>query len=156
MDNGNNKTNLQKHKKMSEYFIAAAQAGRVAEDGIAKRVAEQYLVDAESFTEAEALVCRAMEENGGTDGQITRMVKPRLAGVSLAGDGAFYRVRIAIAILDEKTASEKKKPATCLVQAGGLEAAIAAFRAGMAPALDDWTLTAVTETGIVGHITGRP
>lgn len=140
---------------MKEFFIATAQVERAAGDGSMKRVSEQYLVDAMSFTEAEKLVCSKLVEEGDGDFQIARIVKPRLAEVFLDNGTdctAYYRVKIVITVLDEDTGKEKKTTVGYLVQAISLEAAIVAFKAQMLGSVSDWTLTAVTETAIVGYI----
>lgn len=126
----------------------------MAADSSMKRVSEQYLVDAMSFTEAEERVCEAVKTDG--DGsQITRIIKPRLAEVFLdhgTDDTAYYRVKIIITTLDEKTLKEKKTAMAYLVQAVSLEAAIAVFKAQMLGTVSDWTLASVTETAIVDYI----
>lgn len=126
-------------------------------EGGMKSVTEQYLVDAMSFTEAEGLVTEFLTEDAGGEYKIEKIVKPRLAEVSTSDnvhDDTFYRIKIAIFTLDEKTGQERKTQMAYIVQADTLEHAIARFRLGMAGTVSDWTLTAVNATPIVEHITG--
>lgn len=140
---------------MSSFYLATAQVERAAGDGSMKRVSEQYLVDAMSFTEAEERVCSELVAEGDGDLQITRIIKPRLAEVFLDNGTdctAYYRVKIIITAIDEKTGKEKMSPVAYLVQAISLEDAIVTFKAQMLGTVSDWTLVSVTETAIVGYI----
>lgn len=72
-----------------------------------KKVTENYLVDAMSFTEAEAVAtdeARVCHENF----QIGSVAKRKFDDVLETGADFFYKVKFSFADIDEKTGKEKK------------------------------------------------
>lgn len=100
------------------YFIATLNVERIMEDGTSKKVSEDYLIDAMSFTEAEEKAVGEMEGCGG-EFEVTRIVRPRLAGVMTSDSDRFFRVKITETTFDDNTMCEKKTTKAYIVQSLG-------------------------------------
>lgn len=133
------------------YFIATLNVERIMEDGTSKKVREDYLIDAMSFTEAEE---KAVGEMEGRDGEfeVTRIVRPRLAGVMTSDSDRFFRVKITETTFDDNTMCEKKTTKAYIVQSSDLVKAVQAVISSMGLVASDWEFNSVTETAIVDYI----
>ena len=113
---------------MHNWFECKVSYEKMLENGMQKKVTEPYLVDALSFTEAEA---RIIEE-----------IRPFITG-------EFYKIKVYFITLDEKSGAEKKTAAQMLAQATTLKEAIAVLEDGMKGTLADYTIASVTETQLM-------
>ena len=114
-----------------------------------KKVTEPYLVDALSFTEAEARIIEELQPLIRGEFQVTGINRAHYAEVFTADNGdRWYKVRLRYITLDEKTGVEKLTPARMLVQASTLEEALANFTQGMKGTLSDYALVGIEETSI--------
>ena len=121
------------------WFTCKVSYEKMLENGMQKKVTEPYLVDALSFTEAEA---RIIEE-----------IRPFITGVFTVADikrahfsesffnesgDRFYKVRIYFITMDEKSGAEKRTLAKMLTQASSVKEALA-----------DYTIMEISETPIM-------
>ena len=116
-------------------------------EGKMKKASESYLVDAETFTEAEARMTSIMEPRGAFTMETVRKV--RLAELFIDGKGErFYKAKVGFVTLDEKAGIEKRKYVQMLVQADNFRDAFETFGKKMSGTLADYELAALTETAI--------
>ena len=81
------------------------------EDGTNKIVSEFYLVDALSFTEAEAISTEEMSMLAGGDFEIAAIKKVNYAEIIKAESsnaGTWFKCKLAFITIDEKSGKEKK------------------------------------------------
>ena len=134
---------------MHNWFECSIRYEKVAENGMNRKVTEAYLVDALSFTEAEARIIEEM--NPYINGVFT------VSGVKRAGyrelfpseeDAAdrWFKCKLFFITLDEKSGAEKKTPTTVLVQASDLRDAVKKLDEGMKGTLADYVIGSVAET----------
>jgi hypothetical protein len=137
---------------MHNWFECSIRYEKVAENGMNRKVTEAYLVDALSFTEAEARIIEEM--NPYINGEFT------VSGVKRAGyselfpseeDAAdrWFKCKLFFITLDEKSGAEKKTPTTVLVQASDLRDAVKKLDEGMKGTLADYVIGSVAETAIM-------
>ena len=120
---------------MHNWFECSIRYEKVAENGMNRKVTEAYLVDALSFTEAEARIIEEM--NPYINGEFT------VSGVKRAGYSELFPSE------DEKSGAEKKTPTTVLVQASDLRDAVKKLDEGMKGTLADYVIGSVSETAIM-------
>ena len=131
---------------MHNWFECSIRYEKVAENGMNRKVTEAYLVDALSFTEAEARIIEEM--NPYINGEFT------VSGVKRAGyselfpseeDAAdrWFKCKLFFITLDEKSGAEKKTPTTVLVQASDLRDAVKKLDEGMKGTLADYVIGSV-------------
>lgn len=137
---------------MHNWFECSIRYEKMAENGMNRKVTEAYLVDALSFTEAEARIIEEM--NPYINGEFT------VSGVKRAGyselfpseeDAAdrWFKCKLFFITLDEKSGAEKKTPTTVLVQASDLRDAVKKLDEGMKGTLADYVIGSVAETAIM-------
>ena len=112
-----------------------------------KKVTEPYLVDALSFTEAEARIIEEIRPFISGEFTVTDIKRARLSELFFNENGdRFYKIKVYFITLDEKSGAEKKTAAQMLAQACTLKEAIAVLEEGMKGTMADYTIASVTET----------
>jgi hypothetical protein len=135
---------------MHNWFECKINYEKVAEDGIQKKATEPYLVDALSFTEAEARIIEEMRPYISGEFTVMDIKRARYSETFLNDNGdRFYRVKINMITLDEKSGTEKKTPVQMLSQASTIHEAIKIIDEGMKGTMADYVIAAVTETALL-------
>lgn len=139
---------------MDNYFEVGVRYQKQAEDGTLKNVTELYLVEAMSFTEAEARITEEMKPYISGD---YRVVKEKITNISevvtTSDDNAdkFYKVKHSIITIDEKTGKEKKSPQYLLFQASSNDDARNRYNAYMKGLTFDAELEAISDTKLLDY-----
>lgn len=135
---------------MQNWFECKVSFEKVMENGIQKRTTESYLVDALSFTEAEARIIEEMRPFISGEFTVPAVGRKKLSEIFFNENGdRFYKIKVYFITLDEKSGAEKKTAVQMLAQASNLKEAIAVLEDGMKGALADYTIASVTETQIM-------
>ena len=120
------------------------------ENGIQKKVTEPYLVDALSFTEAEARIIEEMKPFISGEFIVADIKRARIAELFFNESGdRYYKIKVFFVTLDEKNGAEKKTAVQMLAQASDIKDAIAVLESGMKGTLADYTIASVSETLIM-------
>lgn len=137
---------------MHTWFIVKIRYEKVMESGMQKKVTEPYLIDALSFTEAEA---RAIEEvspfisGDFTVSDIKRAHYSELFPSEEEAADKWYDCKLEFITLDEKSGAEKKTKTTVLVQAADLRDAMRKLDEGMKGTMADYNAVCIKETAIM-------
>lgn len=132
------------------WFLCKVSYEKILENGMQKKVTEPYLVDALSFTEAEARIIEEMSPFITGEFTVSAVGRAKLSEVFFNEDGdRYYKVKIYFITLDEKSGIEKKAAAQMLVQASNLKEAITVLEEGMKGTLADYTIASIAETQIM-------
>lgn len=119
-----------------------------------RTVSESYLVEADDFTEVEAIIAKELMNRGAYI--VDHIRKVRLYDVDtdleVAGADRFYNCKAAFITLDEKTGVEKRKREQFVVMASGFEEAVKAFAHKLDSMLVDYEIVNVQETDYVDLI----
>lgn len=137
---------------MALWFETKVRYDKMMENGAVKKVNEPYLVDALTFTEAEARIIEAITPFISGEFTISAVKKTKISEIFFdSRDSAdrYYMVKVNFVTLDEKSGVEKKSASFILVQAGSLTDAIAAFEEGMKGTLADYEIASVAETPLM-------
>jgi small-conductance mechanosensitive channel len=120
------------------------------ENGIQKKVTEPYLVDALSFTEAEARIIEEIKPYISGEFTVADIKRARIAELFFNENGdRYYRIKVYYITLDEKSGAEKKTAVQMLAQASDIKEAIAVLENGMKGSMADYTIASVVETMIM-------
>ena len=138
---------------MNNWFECKVSYEKALEGGMPKRVTEPYLVDALSFTEAEARIIEIVRPYISGDFTVTGIKRARLSELFFnpAGD-RYYRVKVYFVTLDEKSGTEKKTAVQMLAQASTIKEAIEVVEEGMKGTMADYLIASVTETPLMDVI----
>lgn len=135
---------------MYNWFECKIRYDKMLETGMQKTVTEPYLVDALSFTEAEARIIEEIKPFISGEFSISdiKRVKYTESFFNETGD-RYYRAKLYFITLDEKSGSEKKTAVNMLVQASVLKEAVEIVEGEMKKTMIDYAIAAVTETAIM-------
>lgn len=135
---------------MALWFECKVRYDKMAENGTVKKVNEPYLVDALTFTEAEARIMDEMKAFISGEYSISSEKKTKISEIFFNETGdRYYLVKVNFIILDEKTGVEKKTTNQILVQASDFDEAVANFKDGMKGTMADYEIASVSETLIM-------
>lgn len=136
---------------MARYIETKVRYCKMQEDGQARNVTESYLVDALSFTEAEARITEEMRPYISGDYSVEAVKKSRISEIFFnEGGDRYYMVKANFITYDDKTCAEKKTASFILVQAADFKGALERFEKGMEGSMADWEISGIAETGIMG------
>lgn len=136
---------------MSQWFETKVKYDKTMLDtGAIKSVTEPYLVDALSFTEAEARITKEMEPYVSGELTVTAVRKVRFEDVLYhEGGDRWYKVKINMITIDEKTGAEKRSASFSLVQASEFKLALDYFLEAMKSVLFDFEIVNITEMAYI-------
>lgn len=134
---------------MNTYFEVGIRYDKTMENGAIKKVTENYLLEAVSFTEAEK---RAIEKlKSYTSGELC-VITEKITNISevVTTDNAtadkFYKVKHNLITIDEKSGNEKKQAQYIIIQAASVDDARDRYKQHIKSWLIDVVLEAVSET----------
>jgi len=132
------------------WFECKISHEKMMENGIQKKVTESYLVDALSFTEAEARIIEEMKPFVSGEFIVADIKRARIAESFFNENGdRYYKVKVFYITLDETSGTEKKTAMQMLAQASDIKEAIAVLENGMKGTLSDYVIASVSETQIM-------
>lgn len=136
---------------MSQWFETKVKYDKTMLDtGAIKSVTEPYLVDALSFTEAEARITKEMEPFVSGELTVTAVRKVRFEDVLYhEGGDRWYKVKINMITIDEKAGAEKRSASFSLVQASEFKLALDYFLEAMKSVLFDFEIVNITEMAYI-------
>ncbi len=136
--------------KMANWFECKIRYDKAAENGAVKKVNEPYLVDALSFTEAEARITEEMTPYISGDFSVSAVKRTKIAEIFFSENGdRWYMVKVAFITIDEKTAAEKRSASLILVQANDFKNAYENFLEGMKGTMADYEIIQISETPLM-------
>ncbi len=135
---------------MSQWFECKVKFDRMMENGVLKTVSESYLVDALSFTEAEARITEEMQPYISGEFSVAAVKRVKLTDIfyNPAGD-RWYKVKTMFITIDEKSGAEKKTATFQMVQASDIKEALSVYDAGMKDLMANIEVAAITETPLL-------
>lgn len=135
---------------MAKWFETKVRFYKTMENGTVKKVTEHYLVDALSFTEAEARTNEEVTPFMSGDFDVSAVKKSNISEIFRDDTGdRWYKVKVAFIMIDEKTAVEKRKASYILVQASNFKGAYDNFIEGMNGTMLDYEIAGIAETAIM-------
>lgn len=117
------------------------------ESGEIKKVSEEYLVHAESFTEAEANLLNELE----TEYELLSLQIKKFDEIleTLEDDHKFFKVVISHTTVDIDSGKEKKVKSTSLIQGLNAESLTDRIKQIWANSASDWAISSISETKYV-------
>lgn len=137
---------------MHTWFECKIRYEKTMENGMNKKVTEPYLVDALSFTEAEARIIEEITpfiSGEFTVSDIKRANYSELFASEEESADKWYSARLAFITLDEKSGNEKRTYTNVLIQAADMRDAMKKLDEGMKGTMADYESITLKETKIV-------
>ena len=134
------------------WFECKVRYEKMMEDGMPKKVAEIYTVDALSFSEAEERIMEEMSSYVSGEIEIADLKIAPYKEIFFADSDLadkWYKTKLAFITIDEKTDKEKKTSVFYLVNAGNINSAIKNIDEVMGGTMIDYQTINVSETSIM-------
>ena len=131
------------------WFECRVSYDKVQENGAIKRITEAYVVDAMNFTEAEKRITKEMQPFISGEFTVSTVRRRNYEAVIEGEYDLYYRVKIIVTTIDEKTAAEKRTNMFLLVAANDLVDAVAYAKDWLRGTMLDYKFHTVTETAIL-------
>lgn len=138
--------------RTSIWFECKVKYEKVQEDGLQKQVVEQYVVNALSFSEAEARITEEMSKYINTSFEVVDVKKAPYKEVFFAEDGTserWYKVKLDFITLDEKSEKEKRSRVIYLVNASNLNSAMKNTDDVLSGTMIDYDAASITDTKLL-------
>ncbi|AKP50255.1 DUF4494 domain-containing protein [Cyclobacterium amurskyense] len=135
---------------MRTWFLCKVKYAKENEEGLLKNVSEQYLVDAVSFTEAEARIYDMLGSVIRGDFQVTSISKSNIVDVFFFDDvDVWHKCKITYIVADADSGKEKKVTQYMLVTAHNLKEAYDRIYESLNNMLVSFNVPDISESPIV-------
>ena len=135
---------------MANWFECKVRYDKIQENGAVKKVNEPYLVDALSFTEAEARIIEEQTPYISGEFSVSAVKRTKISEIFFNEDGdRWYLVKVAFITIDERTGVEKRSASLILVQASDFRDSLEKFVEGMKGTMADYEIVSITETPLM-------
>lgn len=135
---------------MASWFECKIHCDRTQENGSVKKVTNSFLVDALSFTEAEARIIEEQAPFVSGELNVSAVKRTKISEIFF-DDSAdkWYLVKVAFITIDEKTAAEKRTVSQVLVAGSDFKGAYDNFMESMKGTMADFEIVSINETPIL-------
>lgn len=135
---------------MANYIETRIKYDKMHDNGVVKKTTEKFIVDAMSFTEAEARITAEMRPYISGDFTVSAVKKSRIAEIVRDESGdKWYRCKLAFITIDERTAAEKRTVSVIMVQAADFRSALLNVEKTMLGTISDFEIAEISETAIL-------
>ena len=138
--------------RTANWFECRLKYEEMGEDGLQKKVTENYVVDALSFTEAEQRIMEEMSSYISGEFEVNDIKKAAYKEIFFSDEESadrWYKTKLEFITIDEKTEKEKRSAVNYLVQAGTLNAAVKNIDEVMGGTMIDYVIASVAETKLM-------
>jgi hypothetical protein len=135
---------------MRTWFLCKVKYAKENEEGLLKNISEQYLVDAVSFTEAEAIIYDRLGSQIRGDFQITGLSKSNIVDVFFFEDAdIWYKCKVSYLVSDGESGKEKKVTQYMIVTASDVKNAYDRIQESLSNMLVSFRVPDIVESAIV-------
>ena len=138
--------------KTSDWYETKIRLDKVQEDGAQKKVTELYVVEATSFTEAEAKIIAVAKDYTSGEFAVKNITPASYHEIFFSEnskDDKWYKAKLQFITIDEKTEKEKHQTIYYLVQGSSTESAQKTINEVMGHTMIDYVIVSIVETKIL-------
>ncbi len=135
--------------KTGQWFETKIRYDKTHEDGSTKPITEQYVVEAFTFTEAEATIIEEMSSYISGSFDVTGIKNATYKEIFFSEnpkDDRWYKVKLQFITIDEKSEKEKRSNVYYLVQASTLSSAVSYVEEFMGKTMIEYNFASIVET----------
>ncbi|MDA0315233.1 MAG: DUF4494 domain-containing protein [Bacteroidetes bacterium] len=134
---------------MRIWFLCKVKYAKETEEGLLKSISEQYLVDAVSFTEAEAILYDRLGSQIRGDFQVTGISKSNIVDVFFYKDAdIWHKCKVTYLIADADSGKEKKVTQYMILTAEDVKQAYDRIQDSLSNMLVSFRVPDITESSI--------
>lgn len=135
---------------MKIWFLCKIKYQREEESGKIKKISEAYLVDAVSYTEAEARIYQELGSIIRGEFEVTAITKSRFVDIFHYDDNdVWYKCKVTYLVADEKSGKEKKIINLMLVTAANVKEAYERIYESLSTMLVPFEVPEISQSPIV-------
>ncbi len=135
---------------MNTWFEVTVKYVKMDESGHERRVSETYLLDAISFTEAEARIYKELQSIVGGEFLVTKITKTNVTEIILSDNGnRWYKAKVNFITIDEETGKEKRVSQFILAFSDTTKMADELITESMQGMMCDFEIAAISENNIM-------
>jgi len=135
---------------MQNWFKCVVKYVKIDADGRERKVSEAYLVDAVSYTDAEARITKQCSEMIRGEFAVKQITQTNIVEIFQNPNGEWFFIgKISIITIDEKAGKEKKINESFLIAANDLKGAVKALEDGLSYILVPFNIIAISVSNIV-------
>ncbi|MBQ9215418.1 MAG: DUF4494 domain-containing protein [Prevotella sp.] len=138
--------------RTANWFECKIRYEKVMEDGMQKKVSENYVVDALSFSEAEKRIIEEMSSYIGGEFDVADIKIASYKEIFFSDEDMsdkWYKAKLQFITIDEKTDKEKRSSVTYLINASSFNSAVKNIEEVMGGTMIDYVIASVTETTLM-------
>lgn len=140
-------------KDKYSWFECKIKYEKTADDGSIKPASESYLVNALSFTEAEARITKEMEPFISGEFRLENVKRVKIEELFDFDDETdadrWYRSKVNFVTIDEEKGIEKKTGHVMFIKASNMQKAMKNLLRGMEGTMADYEIASMNETPIM-------
>lgn len=141
---------------MTSLFETKIRYDKMMEDGKIKKVTEAYLVDAISFSDAEAKTIDSLTPLLSGEYTVSAIKRMKIEEIFRDEKAAkWWTIKTNLISYDDKTGKEKKTSSMALVQADDDAAARSRFKEQMKDSMLDFEISGINETNYLDFFTNE-
>ena len=135
---------------MNTWFEVTVKYVKMDETGRERRAVETYLLDAISFTEAEARIYKELHSIVNGDLVITKIAKTNVTEIIPSDHGSrWYKAKVNFITIDEETGKEKRVAQFILAFSDTTKLADELITESMQGMICDFEISAISESNIM-------
>lgn len=137
---------------LHSWFECKIRYEKTMENGMTKKITEPYIVDALSFTEAEARIIEEVTPFISGEYTVADIKRANFSEIMFADEekaDRWFKCKLSFITLDEKSGNEKKTSSNVLVQAADLRDAFKKLDVAMKGSMADYIISSMAETAII-------
>jgi hypothetical protein len=128
---------------MQTWYECKVQYLKIDQGGYERKVNDNYLIDAVSYTDAETRIFQKMAEITRGSFQVMNIKRSNISEI-FANDGEwFYKVKISLITIDDEGGKEKKVNNYLLIMADDIKEALKKLEEGLAYMLVPYVVTGI-------------
>jgi len=132
------------------WFDCVIKYERTAEEGRIEKVKESYIIDALSFTEAEARMTEYIRPFINGEFSVSAVKRAKINEIFWNDEGdKWFKSKVNFISLDEEKGVEKKTAVTMMVQANDIKEALDGITDGMKGCMADYEIYSIICTELV-------
>lgn len=138
--------------KTAIWFETKVQYDKIMENGLEKKVTEQYVVDAMSLTEAESVIIKEMKPYISGDFFVKAIKRASFNETLFSdkeSDDRYFKAKVQFISIDEKTEKEKRSNVVYLVQTANIDVARNYIKEHFKHTLIDYETVQLADTPIL-------
>jgi len=135
---------------MNKFFEAKVKYRKTTDGGEQKLVAESYLLDALSYTEAEAKTIEEVSAYISGEFKLSSLRVTNYSEVhSFENSDRWFKSKVSLMAYDENSGKEKRTNIYLLIQANDAKEAYDNTITAMKGLMGDFSITAISETNLI-------